>query len=191
MVSTAAIIGALLILAGAIISLTGLGAIIGVPMMVLGFILLILQLVVEGTVGLGKLLAGGANRTTNSGQQSTSGGREVLFSGYDHTTIERGSFTYYEFDTRKPSVLEYTIEVFQEGAVNVLLTTEKNLSRFKRTADIQYIPRGSKLNTEYEEVKVHLDPASYALIIDNTDRIEEDDEILPAVDIEIDYEVYA
>lgn len=121
-------------------------------------------------------------------QASSGSGKSTSFSGYDHSTIDSGEFIYYTFDNSEPSILKYEVDVFNGPAINVILTNEKNLSRFRHTQDIKWLESGSRREVRDGNVKTRIQPGKWALILDNTHRKSAGASEKP-VNIEFEYEV--
>jgi len=174
-----------LVLAGAIISLTGIGIVVGLPMVGLGIGIVFLNQIANGLIGLGGLISGRSTSQTNTRNKNST---EVLFSGRDHDSIGKGEFIHYDFDVDKPAVLDYTAESLQDGRINVLLTTQDELERFDYQENIQILEKGSEYSSNKIEVQARLNPANYSLIIDNTGRLGSNTGEAD-VDVEVIYEI--
>lgn len=148
----------------AIRAIGGISAVIGVALMALDF------------------------AQTGSGDTANASTKSDSFSGYDHTTLQPGSFTHYEFSVSEPSVLHCEVEPLNGEGFNVITTSKKNLERFSKTADIKYLERGTEFDAGKTEIKARVKPGEWAIILDNTGRL--GDSTGGAVDVEIDYEVY-
>ncbi|TQQ81885.1 hypothetical protein [Halonotius roseus] len=180
-------VGIGLILAGAIISLTGIGLVVGLPMVGLGVGIVFLNQIANGLVGVLGLLTGRSTSQNNT-QNKNKSSSEVLFSGRDHDGIKKGEFIHYDFDVDQPAILDYTVESLGEGDINVLLTTQDELERFDYQENIQILEKGSEYSTNKANVQTRINPANYSIIIDNTGRLGSDTGGKD-VDIEILYEI--
>lgn len=129
--------------------------------------------------------------SSNTRNQTSSGSRKsASFSGYDHSTIESGQFIHYSFDISEASILKYNVEVFNGPPVNVILTNEKNLSRFRHTQDIKWLESGSRREVRDANVKTRIQPGKWVIILDNTHRGWPESPEKP-VNLEFEYEVYS
>ena len=123
---------------------------------------------------------------TTSDSKSTQSG--VLYSGRDHDTLPPGSFDHFEFDLTEGAVLDYTVDVLTDDPINVIVTTQDELERFEYREDIRMLEKGSEFATCYVDLRKRLTPGKYAIIVDNTARLEWTNGDT-CVDFEIEYEV--
>lgn len=153
----------------------------------------IMKLVGAGTGILGgvlvllDLVSGSSNSTTTNSSDNSE-----LFSGYDHDSLAPGSYTHFQFSLKKPAVLDADVEVLNGNPINVLVTSKKNLDRFASTGDIRYHEGTTGFKTTRHTAKGRLPAGTWAIIIDNTNRVGGTETQEPKkVDIEITYSVRA
>lgn len=114
----------------------------------------------------------------------------ALFSGYDHDTLEKGTYTHYQFSLSNPAVLDASVEVLNGNPVNMIVTSKKNLNRFGSTGDIRYHEGTTGFKVADHHARGRLQAGDWVIIIDNTNRVGGTETQSPRkVDIEIDYEV--
>lgn len=89
----------------------------------------------------------------------------VLFSGYEHETIESNQFLNYTFSLSKPSILEYEFEVIDGKPINVIVTDKKELQRFKKFNNIDIYLDASQMNTKKHKTKTRLPSGDYSIIL--------------------------
>lgn len=74
------------------------------------------------------------------------------------------------FDVGRESILDYTMEVLEGPAINVIVTDEKNLENFKNNPKIRWVERASSINVSNIEKTAKVGPRDYVIILDNTGR---------------------
>jgi hypothetical protein len=175
-------LGIALVIAGGLISITGIGIFIGVPVIILGTVIVCISRFTTFFVN-SNYFSGG---TPRPGTTSSSSG--ILYSGRDHDKLTPGSFEYYNFELRNAAILSYNIESLTGESINVILTTQDELERFDYRRDIRILSKGSEFGTAKIKTRTQLSPAKYAIIVDNTGRGKNSSGNKP-VEFEIEYEV--
>lgn len=97
-------------------------------------------------------------------------GRDTRSTNRDIYIINQGQYAYIRFDISRESILDYTMEVLDGPAINVIVTDEKNLEKFKNNRKIRWIKRASSINVSNIEKTAKIGPRDYVIILDNTGR---------------------
>lgn len=181
-------LGLILVLCGTLMTLTGIGALIGVPLVAIGILLVVGNQLIGGLIYLIDAWRGAPGGQPRANGQTASSG--PFFDGREYDTVGPQSFVHYDFTIEEPAVLDYGVEVFNGPAVNTIVTTRRHFERFKHTPDIKHLEKGSRFATTKDRVKAHVSPSDYVLIVDNTGRMNGAPGNV-AADIEFDYQVYA
>ena len=186
--NTAQLIAALLVAAGVVLSISGVGSVFGVPMIIVGIAVLILDGAFEGAVNLG-LLATGKHRVQTPDSGDTSG---PLYQGVERETLQPNSYTYYDFQVPQlesgDAVLDLDIHTFSDETVNVIFTTQDERRQFEGKADIKILDKFTEYNVDDSTISGLLSSGNWSVILDNTGGIRDVDGSQP-IDVEMKYEI--
>lgn len=184
---TANLLGILLVIVGALISMTGLGVVIGAPMVAFGFLLIILNAVVKGGSSLGASAVSGGQKAVNGEeeQMANTGEGQTLYEGKDLETISRDDDTHYDFEISdygyKKAKVRLGVKTLNSGEVDVVVVKREDREMMPSFEDIPSLDRLSRYGVEEDLIEGLVDPGEWSVILRNTGE--------DSVDIEFTYKI--
>lgn len=86
----------------------------------------------------------------------------------ERVSLSEDEYQYYEFTAEGTVTLEYDAIVRTGPAIDIILTTQSELTNYENEEAFRYNESGSSLDTENATESTDLDSDDWALILDNT-----------------------